>query len=129
MLYLCAVDFVPTLGKTLVTGPAGDEDNTMAVLFLGAGNKLVYPTMVNNPDQLSSYMKGFRAYFQLKGDTSLSIKSFCLDFGNDVVTGIVEVADEKPADGIWYDLNGRKLDGVPTQPGVYVVNGKKVVIR
>ena len=124
-----AVDFVPTLGKTLVTGPAGDEDNTKAVLFLGAGNKLVYPTMVNNPDQLSSYMKGFRAYFQLKGDTSLSIKSFCLDFGNDVVTGIVEVADEKPADGIWYDLNGRKLDGVPTQPGVYVVNGKKVVIR
>lgn len=28
-----------------------------------------------------------------------------------------------------YDLNGRKLDGVPTQKGVYIQNGKKVVIK
>ena len=29
----------------------------------------------------------------------------------------------------WYDLSGRKLDGKPTKAGLYIVNGKKVVIK
>ena len=31
--------------------------------------------------------------------------------------------------GDWYDLNGRKLDKMPTKKGVYIMNGKKVVVR
>ena len=31
--------------------------------------------------------------------------------------------------GDWYDLNGRKLQGVPTKKGVYIMNGKKVVVK
>ncbi|MBR5653834.1 MAG: endonuclease [Prevotella sp.] len=30
-------------------------------------------------------------------------------------------------DGVWYTLDGRKLNGEPTQKGVYIVNGRKVV--
>ena len=29
----------------------------------------------------------------------------------------------------WYDLNGRKLQGVPTKKGVYIMNGRKVVVK
>jgi hypothetical protein len=29
----------------------------------------------------------------------------------------------------WYDLNGRKLDGKPTQKGIYINGGHKVVIK
>ncbi len=29
----------------------------------------------------------------------------------------------------WYNLNGVKLEGVPTQKGIYINNGKKVVIK
>ena len=29
----------------------------------------------------------------------------------------------------YYTLDGRKLDGMPTQKGLYIVNGRKVVIR
>ena len=29
----------------------------------------------------------------------------------------------------WYDLSGRKLDGKPTKAGLYIVNGKKVMIK
>jgi hypothetical protein len=29
----------------------------------------------------------------------------------------------------WYDLQGRKLSGKPAKGGVYVVNGKKVVVK
>ena len=31
--------------------------------------------------------------------------------------------------GNWYDLNGRKLQGIPTKKGVYIMNGKKVVVK
>ena len=29
----------------------------------------------------------------------------------------------------WYSLDGRKLDGKPTKSGVYIREGKKVVIK
>ena len=32
-------------------------------------------------------------------------------------------------DNIYFDLSGRMIQGVPTQKGVYIVNGKKVVIK
>ena len=31
--------------------------------------------------------------------------------------------------GTWYDLNGRKLDKMPTKKGVYLFNGRKVVVK
>ena len=29
----------------------------------------------------------------------------------------------------WYTLDGRRLSGKPTKKGLYIVNGKKVVIK
>ncbi len=29
----------------------------------------------------------------------------------------------------WYTLDGRRLDGKPTQRGIYINNGKKVAIK
>ena len=31
--------------------------------------------------------------------------------------------------GEWYDLNGRKLNGKPAQKGIYIKNGKKIVVK
>lgn len=43
-------------------------------------------------------------------------------------TGITTVtAHHHPSDGAWYDLTGRKLNGEPQKPGVYVKDGKKIV--
>jgi hypothetical protein len=30
---------------------------------------------------------------------------------------------------VWYDLSGRKLNGMPSKKGLYIINGKKVVIK
>ena len=29
----------------------------------------------------------------------------------------------------WYDLSGRKLNGMPTRPGIYINNGRKIVVK
>ena len=32
-------------------------------------------------------------------------------------------------DGVWYTLDGRKLNGKPTQKGLYIVNGRKTIVK
>lgn len=47
------------------------------------------------------------------------------------VTGIEEVRWET-SDGrnnVWYDLSGRRLSSQPTKKGLYIVNGRKVVLK
>ena len=46
----------------------------------------------------------------------------------DQTTGISEVKAAQIADGI-YDLQGRRLTGKPSQRGMYVIDGKKVVVK
>ena len=50
--------------------------------------------------------------------------------GADDTTGIIEMI--QPADNgteAWYSLDGRKLNSKPTKKGVYIQNGKKIVIK
>jgi len=44
-------------------------------------------------------------------------------------TGIESVDREQSTVDGWYDLNGRRLPGKPTKKGVYIVNGKKMVVK
>jgi hypothetical protein len=50
-----------------------------------------------------------------------------------VFDDVTEVKEVKEVNGIkevnWYDLNGRKLQAAPTKKGVYIMNGKKVVVK
>ena len=58
-----------------------------------------------------------------------SARQFTLVF--DETTGVSEkgiVNSEKFATATWYDLNGRKV-AAPTKKGIYVNNGRKVVIK
>jgi len=44
-------------------------------------------------------------------------------------TGISAVSGLPADNGDWFDLNGRKLQAAPTKKGVYIKDGKKVVIK
>ena len=114
-----AVDFIPTLGKTTITG-----SDPKTVLFMTSGGNLKHPTT------LPADIKGFRAYFQLKGDAA-NAASFNLDFGNGETTGISSLTPEPSSKGeeSIYSLDGRRLSSKPAQKGVYIVNGKKMVIK
>ncbi len=62
-------------------------------------------------------------------DAAVGASSFLFDM--DEVTDVrekVTVNSEKLATAQWYTLDGRKLPGKPTQKGIYIMNGKKVII-
>jgi hypothetical protein len=51
-------------------------------------------------------------------------------FGGEDTTGIIDVMKTVEHNGeIWYDMNGRRLQGKPNRKGVYIMNGKKVVVK
>lgn len=112
------VNFVPTLGKTEVTGDVKD------ILILNTSGTLVHPSAVGN-------MKGFRGYFLMHEAAANLARAFVINFGEGETTGIQPIRMENgttPAEGT-YDLSGRRIQGQPTQKGVYIQNGKKVVIK
>ena len=45
------------------------------------------------------------------------------------VTGIETIDREPLTLNQWYDMQGRKLEGKPARKGVYIFNGKKVVVK
>lgn len=71
----------------------------------------------------------FRAFFK-PGTFDISVTS--LSLGS--VTGGTTSIDDLPATldqetGAWYTIDGRRLNGQPTQKGVYIKNGKKTIIK
>lgn len=53
-------------------------------------------------------------------------------FGNQgITTGIEDAVKENKQDSKleWYSLDGRKLNGAPTAKGLYIVNGRKVLVK
>ena len=104
----------------------GGENKSM--LYLGANNKLYYPSA-------DMTINAFRAYFTLNGitagDLPTQARAFVLNFG-DESTGIVSLSTDSKDfkdNAAWYTLDGRKLSGKPATKGLYINNGKKIVIK
>ena len=74
-----------------------------------------------------------KCWLEVDKSTTQGAPSLVITLGNGNsgdATGIAPVTGKTGAEnGQWYDLNGRKLNAAPTQKGVYVINGKKVVIK
>ena len=96
-----------------------DGDETM--LYLASGNKLYWP---NGAMKINA----FRAYFQLS--VSSNVRGFSMNFlDNEEVTGIKSVNGSRYDSDAWYTLDGRKLSGKPAKGGMYINNGRKLVVK
>ena len=119
-----AVTFKGTYSKLAYT------EDTPSILFLGGESSLYYP-------KATASIGAQRAYFELTGITAgqpasiNGVRAFVLNYGKGT-TGIVSLSTESGNQGMadaWYSIDGRKLDSKPTRKGLYIVNGKKVVIK
>ena len=110
---------------------ADGGDNTK--LYLGDENTLFYPNAAMT-------IGCQRAYFQLaEGLTAgeptnldAGVRAFALNFGDGTAadpSAIQAISTDSKSDGAWYTLDGRKLDAAPTTKGLYINNGKKVIIK
>ena len=54
-----------------------------------------------------------------------------LNIVEDLPTGIVSIDNSQLTidNDVWYTLKGVRLNGKPTKAGIYIVNGKKVVVK
>ena len=74
------------------------------------------------------YMPANKAFLALGSGSSAPLRMVIDD--DEETTGIASMADgiDDMSDE-WYTLDGRKLNGKPTTKGLYIVNGKKVMIK
>lgn len=74
----------------------------------------------------SSKFKPFRGYIEGLSLPAGAIRLFMTD---DEITGIDSVESVTTTDNCWYSLDGRMLTDKPAKSGIYIKNGKKVIIK
>lgn len=96
------------------------EDN-----YIWNNGKLYHLTKTNH------WMKGYRCWLVPSWVNSTDAKLLTFGFGDDETTGIdVPFADISTNNTKVYNLNGQRVDNMlGVQPGIYIVNGKKVVVK
>ena len=82
-----------------------DEENVMTTTQVAAANA-----------------KGWKVYYRVTKD-----EWNWEEYAGSEPTGIDALTTDMQ-DGKYYDLQGHGIDGKPTEPGIYIVNGKKIVI-
>ena len=107
------------LGSLIGTYHAGDAIPNNG-LFL-SGNKFWYSAGATK-------IKAFRAYFMLNEVLS-GVAEAKVRFMVDEDAAAIEGITPDMENGVWYTLDGRQLNGKPTEKGVYIVDGKKVLIK
>ena len=106
--------------------PISYDQTNRSILFLGDNNKLYFP-------KSGAKINSCRAYFELTGFEMADVAQARIFVNDGSATGIISIDNENriivnEAEG-WYSLEGRKLSGKPSAKGVYIRDGKKVVIK
>ena len=117
------VESVTTKLKYTTTDKPAEESSKLYVLYNGQFVKVTSGTKI-----LANH-----CYLDL-ANTSSGTRSYYDIDGSDGTTSIREVKSEgvkgeKLADSAWHDLQGRKFTTKPTKPGLYILNGKKIVVK
>lgn len=136
---------IGTMAKTYENGKIlSDRDNLNGDYFMYKGKLIQVPSGKKDNGEPYSYgLKAFRCWFELTGNTSTEGKpsqvSLLIDGVEDSTTGIADIhgntdctSYKRGIEGV-FNMNGQmvrrscSLEGLPK--GMYVVNGKKIIIR
>ena len=131
-----------TMAKTYENGKIIDgRDNLNGDYFMYKGKLIQVPSgnKENSVEPYSYGLKAFRCWFELTDNRKQSQVSLLIDGVEDSTTGIDDIhgntdctSYKRGIDGV-FNMNGQmvrrscSLEGLPK--GMYVVNGKKIIIR
>ena len=98
-----------------------DDNNIDEVMLLSTDNKLGY-------SQSARTLRPFRAHFYIPTTNGArAVEETVFDFATSL-NDELRMKHEESATG-WYTLNGLRLDREPTAKGIYIHNGRVVVIK
>ena len=109
------VSFIPVFSQTYL------ENDNQKILFLTGNNTLMWP----DSHAYTANFRGLRCYFMLK-DVANNARTFNLLFDNET-TGIQTIAKNVATGNEYFNLSGQRVS-MP-QKGVYIKNGKKVIVK
>ena len=124
--------------KVILLIPCAEPDMaiTVAPEFQGT---LTGTTIAASTEGQTNYALNGKAFVFVKNAIEVGPNKAWLSINNSNARMINLVFDETTkitntnltnlTNGDWYDLNGRKLDKMPTKKGVYLFNGRKVVVK
>lgn len=120
----------------------GVTEETFLYSFSGSGSDTHINFILANGDKgicfypaTNGILAAGKAYLSLPAKSIPSeANAITLEFEEKNATGISQVymEDNDVRNGqndVWYTLDGRRLGAMPTQKGVYIINGKKTVIK
>ena len=108
--------------------PVSVTADDKSILFLGDANTLYYST-------IDRQIRSCRAYFSvpyINAHAGTQTRAFALSFDGEETTGISLTHGPSPkgeGSDYWYTIDGRKLSGKPSQRGMYINKGKKIVVK
>ena len=95
------------------------------VLYIGDDNQLFYP---ESPTQINA----FRGFFMLSNtivNSTLGVTRVVIDYDSNILTPVEDLNVNQNTDPNWYTIDGRVLRDKPTAAGIYIHNGKKILIK
>ena len=99
-----------------------DKEMKHGIYVMNGNGDFIYA----EPDPTDNTLKAHRCYIDLNGNQTNGAPLRWAGDANSIQNLTLTLSE---GEGTWYDLQGRKLEGKPTTPGVYINGGKKVFIK